>query len=93
MSKAFEIVRRSRRFTLLMGMVVLLTLSFLVTRPPGAMAAKLSPVVCDFYSDASLSTLVGSAVYNCRGQIVQQYGTLTSHRVCDYDYCCGTVWC
>lgn len=93
MSKAFEILRHSRRFTLLAGMVVLLALSLLVTRPPDALAATLRPQSCDFYSDASYSVVVGWAVYNCRGQIVQRSGTITSYRICESDYCCGTVWC
>jgi hypothetical protein len=93
MSKAFDILRRSHRFTLLMGMVALLVLSLWVTWPPAALAATLRPQNCDFYSDASYSTVVGQAHYNCRGQIVVQSGTVTAYRVCDYDYCCGTAWC
>jgi hypothetical protein len=93
MSKAFGILRRSQRFTLLMGMVALLTLGFLVTRPPSALAATLKPQTCTYYSDASYSTIVGYRGYNCNNSIAYQSGTITAYRICDYDYCCGAAWC
>lgn len=93
MSKAFGILRRSRRFTLLVGMVALLVLGFLVTRPPSTLAATLRPQTCTYYSDASYSVVVGYAVLNCNGSFAQQSGTITAYRICEYDYCCGTAWC
>lgn len=93
MSKAFGILRRSRRFTLLIGTAALLVLCFLATLTPGALAAVLKPQTCTYYSDASYSTVVGWAVLNCNGSFAQQYGTITAYRICEYDYCCGTAWC
>jgi hypothetical protein len=93
MSKAFDLLRRSQRFTLLMGMVALLTLGFVVTRPPSALAATLRPQTCTYYSDASYSVVVGHAALRCNGSIAQQSGTITAYRICQSDYCCGTVWC
>jgi hypothetical protein len=93
MSKAFGIVRRSRRITLLIGTVVLLVLCFLATRTPDALAATLRPQTCTYYSDASYSTVVGWAVLNCNGSVAQKSGTITAYRICEYDYCCGNVWC
>jgi hypothetical protein len=93
MSKSLGILRGSRRFTLLVGMVVLLTLGFLVTRPPSTLAATLKPQTCTYYSDASYSVVVGHAALRCNGSIAQQSGTITAYRICQSDYCCGTVWC
>lgn len=93
MRKESGILRRSRRFTLLIGMAALLVLCFLVTRTPSAMAATLRPQTCTYYSDASYSVVVGWALLNCNGSYSQQYGTITAYRICDYDYCCGTAWC
>lgn len=93
MNKTFEILRRSHRFMLLMGMVALLILSFLVTRPPDLLAATLKPQTCTFYSDVSYSVVTGYAGYNCNGTISWRNGTITAYRICDYDYCCGTMWC
>lgn len=93
MSKAFGILRRSRRFTLLIGMVALLVVGFLATQPPGALAATLRPQTCTYYSDASYSVVVGWAVLNCNGSFAQKSGTVTVFRICQSDYCCGTMWC
>ena len=93
MSKVFGILRSSRRFTLLMGIVALLALGFLVSRPPCAWAAVLKKQTCTYYTDASLTTVSGWAHFRCNGSIDQQFGTLTAYSVCDYDYCCGSVWC
>ena len=93
MSKVFGILRGSRRLTLLIGMAAVLVSCFLVTRTPPALAATLRPQTCTYYSDASFSTVVGWAVLNCSGSFVQKSGTITAYRICEYDYCCGTVWC
>jgi spermidine/putrescine-binding protein len=99
MSQAFGILRRSRRFTLLMGVVALLVLSFWATEAQAAYAT-LKVQNCDFYSDASHSTVVGWAYYDCNGRIVQQSGTSSDYSTCSYDYCCSecdkrcvNFWC
>lgn len=93
MSKAFGILRRSRRCTLLIAMIALLVVGFLATQPPGALAAVLKPQTCTYYSDSSYSVVVGHAALRCNGSIAQQSGTITAYRICQSDYCCGTVWC
>jgi hypothetical protein len=98
MSKAFGILRRSQRFTLLMGMVALLTLGFLAIRPPDAAGdgvIGLKPQTCTYYSDTSYSTIVGYRGYHCNNSVLWESGTITSYRICDYDYCCapGPYWC
>jgi hypothetical protein len=93
MSKALGVLRRSRRFTLLTGMVVLLALSFLVTQPPVAMTAVLKPQSCTYYSDATYTTVVGYAVLYCNGSFAQLQGKSSAYRICENDYCCGSVWC
>jgi hypothetical protein len=93
MRKAFVLLRRSRRFTLLMVMAALLVVGFLMTRPPSALAAVLKPQTCTYYSDATYSVVVGWAVLRCNGSVAQQSGTITAYRICESDYCCGNVWC
>ncbi len=93
MSKAIGILRGSRRFTLLIAMVALLAMSFSVTPPDSALAATLRPQTCTYYSDATYSTVVGWASFNCNGTYAQKYGTVTAYRICESDYCCGTMWC
>lgn len=93
MSKAIGILRGSRRFTLLMGMIALLALSFSVTPSQSALAATLRPQHCTYYSDASHSTVTGWATFNCSGRMTSSSGTITAYRDCLYDYCCGTYWC
>lgn len=93
MSKAFGILRGSRRFTLLIGMVTLLVLGFLATQPPSTLAATLRPQTCTYYSDSTYSTVVGFAVLNCNGSFAQKSGTITAFRICESDWCCGTMWC
>jgi hypothetical protein len=100
MSKALKILHRSRRFTLLAGMVALLTLSFLVSRPPDALAVTSRLYICTFYTDASLTDVTGYVRYDCNGTIVRQSGTVTAYRTyeygdCCYDPCCGGYyyWC
>jgi hypothetical protein len=93
MRSAVTAVRSSRRFTLMMGMVVLLAFSFLLTRPQTAMAATLKKSNCIFYTDASLTVYSGSQAYRCNGSVAQTVGTVTAYSNCYYDYCCGNVWC
>lgn len=93
MSKSLGILRASRRFTLLLGVAVLLVLGVLVSRPPSAQAAVLKKQSCMFYTDATLSVYSGYQVYNCNGAVVQTVGTVTAFKVCSSDYCCGSVWC
>lgn len=93
MSKALSTLRGSRRFTLLLGIAVLLVLGVLVTRPPSAMAAVLKPQSCTYYSDGTYSVVVGWSILRCNGSIFQSSGTITPYRICESDYCCGSVWC
>jgi len=93
MSKALSTLRRSRRFTLLLGVAVVMVLSYLATRPPSALAAVLKKQVCTFYSDAAHTTVVGWFHYRCNGSVDQSFGTTSPYSVCDSDWCCGSVWC
>jgi len=93
MSKAFAILRRNRRFTLLMVMAALLVVGFLATRPPSALAATLRPQTCTYYNNAAHSQVVGWYSFNCNGTVSSGSGTMTIYKVCEYDYCCGNVWC
>ena len=93
MSKALVTLRSSRRFLLLLAMAVLVVTSFLVTRPPTALAATLKKQVCTFYSDAAHTSVVGWFHYRCNGSVDQSFGTTSAYSVCESDWCCGSVWC
>jgi hypothetical protein len=93
MSAVIGTLRRSRRFGLLGVMIVMLAVvGVSLSQTPEALAATLKPSRCSFYSDATYTVEVGEAYYTCYGTRVL-FGSTSSYKICDYDYCCGTSWC
>ncbi|HBL28131.1 MAG TPA: hypothetical protein DD490_14960 [Acidobacteria bacterium] len=92
MSKVLAVLRRSRRFGLLVAMIaVLAVLGLSLGQTPDALAATQKPAYCAYYSDSTYTVLVGEAYYTCTTRVL--FGTPTIYKICDYDYCCGTTWC
>jgi lipopolysaccharide export system protein LptC len=93
MSKVIGILRRSRRLGLLIAMIaVLAVVGISLSQTPDALAATRKPSSCVFYSDSTYTVQVGEAYYTCYNTMVL-YGSTSSYKICDYDYCCGTSWC
>lgn len=83
----------SRRFALLFAMVALLAVGIVTSQPQTAYAATLRPIFCTYYHDAAHTQFAGWFSFNCNGTTASGSGIKTTFKVCESDWCCGSMWC
>ena len=75
----------SRKLVLLLTAVALLTGSFILTVPDTAEAARMCE--CDYYSDASHTTIIGGLYQGCRPGQVSRWGSSSPYYSCTCEPC------
>lgn len=93
MSQASFSLSPRRRFALLFAMVALMAAGIVTSQPQPAYAATLRPISCTYYHDAAHTQFAGWFSFNCNGTTASGAGIKTTFKVCESDWCCGTMWC